>query len=220
MTGKRKDRHSRIKILIADDHPIVRQGLKHILAEESDMAIEGEAYNSQGVLELIRKEKGDILILDITLPGRGGLEVLREIKRGTPKLPVLILSMHPEEQYGVRALKAGAAGYLSKESVPEKLVEAVRTILSGRKYISPVLAEKLAWEFERDSSSPLHEGLSDREYQILCLIASGRTLTEIARELCLSVKTISTYRARILNKMKMKNNAELTHYAIRNRLID
>jgi two-component system invasion response regulator UvrY len=208
-----------IKILIADDHPIVRRGLKQILAEEPDLAIAGEAQSSQEVLDLVRKRDWNVVVLDITMPGRGGLEILREIKKERPKLPVLILSMHPEDQYGVRALKAGAAGYMTKESAPEKLVQAIRKIMKGGKYVSPTLAEKLVLDLEKDTPEAPHETLSDREHQVMCMIASGKTVSEIAKDLFLSVKTISTYRSRILKKMKMKNNAELTHYAMKHRLV-
>ena len=207
-----------IRILIADDHPIVRQGLKQILSEESDMGVFGEAQNSQEVLELVRKQDWDIVILDITMPGRGGIDVLKELKHQYPKLPLLILSMHPEDQYAVRALKAGAAGYLTKESAQEELIKAIRKIVRGGKYISSTLAEKLAFDLETETEKPLHETLSDREHQVLLMIASGKTVSGIAEELSLSVKTIDTYRARILEKMKMKTNAELTHYVIKNNL--
>ena len=209
-----------IKILIADDHAVVRRGLKQILAEEPNMAVFGEACNAQEVLKNVREQNWDIVILDITMPDRSGLEVLKELKNIRPKLPVLILSIHPEEQYAVRVLKAGAAGYMTKESAPEELVKAVRKVIRGSKYISPSLVEKLAFDLETDSEKPLHETLSDREYQVMCMIASGKTVKEIAKKLYLSVKTISTHRARILEKMKMKTNAELTHYAIKNRLVD
>jgi DNA-binding NarL/FixJ family response regulator len=208
------------KIIIVDDHPIVRQGLKQVLSEEPDMAMFGEAQNSQEVLELIRKEDWDIVVLDITMPGRGGLDVLKEIKHERPKVPVLILSIHPEDQYAVRALKAGAAGYLTKESAPEELVRAIRKILRGGKYVSSTLAEKMAFNLEMEAEKPLHEALSDREYQVLLMIASGKTTSGIAEEMALSVKTVSTYRARILEKMKMKSNADLTYYVIKNNLID
>jgi DNA-binding NarL/FixJ family response regulator len=208
------------KIIIVDDHPIVRQGLKQVLSEEPDMAMFGEAQNSEEVLELIRKEDWDIVVLDITMPGRGGLDVLKEIKHERPKLPVLILSIHPEDQYAVRALKAGAAGYLTKESAPEELVRAIRKILRGGKYVSSTLAEKMAFNLEMEAEKPLHETLSDREYQVLLMIASGKTSSRIAEEMALSVKTVSTYRARILEKMKMKSNADLTYYVIKNNLID
>ncbi|HEY4673195.1 MAG TPA: response regulator transcription factor, partial [Nitrososphaerales archaeon] len=193
-----------IKILIADDHAVVRRGLKQILAEEPNMAVFGEACNAQEVLKNVREQDWDIVILDITMPDRSGLDVLKELKRERPKLPVLILSIHPEEQYAVRVLKAGAAGYMTKESAPEELVKAIRKVLRGGKYISPSLAEKLAFDLETDSEKPLHETLSDREYQVMCMIASGKTVKEIAKKLYLSVKTISTHRARILGKMKMK----------------
>ncbi len=207
------------RILIADDHPIVRRGLKQILSEEPDMELVGEGQNAQKILELIRKQPCDVVVMDITMPGRSGLEILKDIRQERPKLPVLILSIHPEDQYGVRALKAGAAGYLTKESAPDKLIQALRKILSGGKYVTPDLAEKLACMVDRDHKGSLHEDLSDREFQVMCMIASGKTVGDIAVELALSVKTISTYRARVLKKMEMKSNAEITHYAIRNHLV-
>jgi two-component system invasion response regulator UvrY len=209
-----------IKILIADDHPVVRQGLKQILSEEPDMTVLGEAQNSQEVLELVREQDWDIVILDITMPDRGGLDVLKELKHERPKLPVLILSVHPEDQYGVRALKARASGYMTKDSAPEDLVNAIRKILRGGKYISLALGEKLAVYLETETEKPLHETLSDREFQVMLMIASGKKVSEIAKALSLGVKTIDTYRARILEKMKMKNNAELTHYAFKDKLIE
>lgn len=208
-----------IKVLIADDHAVVRQGLKQILAETMDLVVGGEATNTQEVLDKIRESEFDVIVLDISMPGRGGLDILREIKHERPKLPILILSMHSEDQFAVRALKAGASGYMSKESAPELLVKAIRKVHAGGKYISPALAEKLAFDLESDSERPPHEKLSDREFQVMCMIASGKTVKEIADKLSLSVKTISTYRARILEKMKMKTNAEVTHYAIRNELV-
>ena len=209
-----------IRILIADDHPIVLRGLKQILSEEKDIASIGEAHNSQQVLELVKKKDWDMVVLDITMPGRGGVEILKELKKERPKLPVLVLSMHPEEQYGVRALKAGAAGYMTKENAPENLINAIRRILSGGKHISPALADILASDLQKESPDPRHKSLSDREYQVMIMIASGKSLREIAKELCLSVKTISTYRARILEKMGMKNNSQLVYYAIQNRLLE
>ncbi len=209
-----------ISIIIVDDHPIVRQGLKQILSEEPDMATFGEAKNSQEVLDLIRKQDWDAVVLDITMPGRGGLDILREIKHERPKLPVLMLSIHPEDQYAVRALKAGASGYLNKESAPEELVRAIRKILRGGKYISPTLAEKMAFNLETETDRPAHEALSDREYQVMLMIASGKTTSVIAEEMSLSIKTVSTYRSRILEKMKMKSNVDLTYYVIKNNLID
>ncbi len=209
-----------LKILIADDHPIVRKGMKQIIEEAPDMMVADEAGNGVEVLNKVSKKYFDIVLLDISMPGRSGLEVLMELKKEKPDLPVLVMSMHPEEQYAIRALKSGASGYLTKASVPEELVTAIRKVSLGRKYISPSLAEILASDFGTDKEKPLHETLSNREYQVMCLIASGKTLTEIGDELALSVKTISTYRARILGKMNMKNNAELTHYAIQNHLVD
>jgi DNA-binding NarL/FixJ family response regulator len=209
-----------IKVLVVDDHPIVRQGLKQVISEESDMAVFGEAQNSQEVFELIREQDWDVVVLDITMPGRGGLDVLRDIKHERPKLPVLMLSVHPEDQYAVRTLKAGASGYLTKESAPEELVRAIRKILRGGKYVSSTLAEKLAFHLESETERPLHESLSDREYEVMLMIASGKTTSAMAAEMALSVKTVSTYRARILEKMQMKGNADLTYYVIKNRLLD
>jgi DNA-binding NarL/FixJ family response regulator len=209
-----------IKILIADDHAIVREGLKQILSESPDLVVVAEASAGQEVLDKIMKNDLDLVILDIAMPGRGGLDILKEIKSQKPKLPVLILSMYPEDQYAVRVLKSGASGYLTKESAPVELVKAIRQISQGKKYISPSLAEKLAVDLEISPDRPSHETLSDREYQVMCMIASGKTLKEIADGLSLSIKTISTYRSRILEKMNMKTNAELTHYAIKNRLVD
>lgn len=209
-----------IKILIADDHAIVREGLKQILSESPDLVVVAEASTGQEVLEKIGKNDLDLVVLDIAMPGRGGLDILKEIKSQRPKLSVLMLSMYPEEQYAVRVLKSGASGYLTKESAPDELVKAIRQISQGKKYISPSLAEKLAIDLEISPDRPAHETLSDREYQVMCMIASGKTLREIADRLSLSIKTISTYRSRILEKTNMKTNAELTHYAIKNKLVD
>jgi len=208
-----------VKILIADDHAIVREGLKQIVTDTSGLGVTGEAASEQETLELIRKHDYDIVLLDIAMVGRGGLETLKQIKQEVPHLPVLILSMYPEEQYAVRALKMGAAGYLTKLSAPEELIKAIKKISAGRKYISDSLAEKLAFDLELNMEKPLHEYLSDREFQVMCMIASGKTLKKIAEKLSLSVNTISTYRFRIMEKMKMKNNSELIHYAIKNRLV-
>jgi two-component system invasion response regulator UvrY len=209
-----------LKILIADDHAIVRQGLKQIVTETRDITVADEASNGQELLNKIREGEYDVVVLDITMPVRDGMDVLRQLRSEKPRLPVLMLSIHPEEQYALRALRAGASGYLTKESAPDELVVAIRKVSSGGKYISASLAEKLAFELEFGHEQALHETLSDREYQVLCLIASGKTVTEIAQELSLSEKTISTYRSRILEKMNMKNNAELTYYAIKNQLVD
>ena len=208
-----------IRILIADDHAIVRRGLKHIVSEQPDMTVVGEAENARQVLDLVRTGEWDVIVLDINMPGRSGLEVLRELRREHPKLPVLVLSVHPEDQYGVRVLKAGAAGYLTKDSAPDELVQAIRKVHRGGKYVSASLAEVLAFELETETDQPRHKSLSDREYQVMTMIASGKTVGEIGEELSLSVKTISTYRARVLGKMKMRTNAELTHYAIQNQLL-
>ena len=208
-----------IRIVIVDDHTVVRRGLKQILSEESDMAVVGEAHNAQDMLALVRKLQCDVIVADISMPGRSGLDVLKELKQDRPKLPVLVLSMHPEDQYAVRALKLGASGYMTKESAPEELVKAIRKVVSGGRYVSPSLAEKLALDLAVDTERPVHETLSEREHQVFCMIAQGKTVKEIADELALSVKTISTYRTRILEKMAMKNNAELIHYAISNRLV-
>src|ERR1051326_8683944 len=201
-----------MKILLTDDHAVVRHGLKQILADEFKKATFGEARNAQEALNRIWKEKWDVVVLDITMPGRSGLEVLKEIKRSKPKLPVLVLSMHPEDQFAVRLLKAGAAGYLTKESAGEELAGAIKKVLSGGRYISPSLAERMASYLDIDVQKPPHERLSDREFLILRMIASGKQVSQIAKDLSLSVATVSTYRARILEKMDMKNNAELTRY--------
>ena len=209
-----------IKILIADDHAIVREGLKQIVAETSDIVVADEASTGHEVLHKVRANDYDVVVLDISMPGGDGLNILKQIKSEIPKLSVLVLSMHPEEQYAVRVLKAGAAGYLTKESAPDELISAIRRVASGGKFVSSFLAEKLAFDLESDRGKPLHEILSDREYQVMCMIASGKRAKEIAEELCLSIKTISTYRSRILEKMRMKNNAELTHYAVKQGLVE
>ena len=209
-----------MKILLADDHTVVRHGLKQILADEFKRATFGEARNAQEALDLVWKDNWDVVILDITMPGRSGLEVLREIKKSKPKIPVLVLSMHPENQFAVRVLKRGASGYMTKESAAVELVGAINKVLAGGRYVSTTLAEKLATYLSTDTQKPAQELLSDREFQVLRLIASGKIVSEIARELSLSVKTISTYRMRILEKMSMRTNAELTHYAIRNRIVE
>jgi two-component system, NarL family, invasion response regulator UvrY len=209
-----------MRILIADDHAVVRRGLKQILAEAFGRSVFGEATNSQEALERVWKEPWDIVILDLTMPGRSGLDVLKEIKRERPKLPVIILSMHPEDQFAVRLLKAGASGYMTKESAPEELVGAVKKAVAGGRYVSPALAEKLASLIVHDSQAAPHESLSDREFLILRMIASGKPVSAIARDLSLSVKTVSTYRARLLEKMSMSNNSELVHYAFQNELVE
>jgi DNA-binding NarL/FixJ family response regulator len=209
-----------MKILLTDDHAVVRQGLKLILADRFKKSVFGEARNATEALDHIVKENWDVLILDITMPGRTGLETLQEVKRLRPKLPVLVLSMHPEDQFAVRMLKAGAAGYLTKESADTELVGAIKKVVGGGRYISPSLAERMASYLAIDVQKAPHERLSDREFLVLRMIASGKTVGQIGRELSLSVKTISTYRARLLEKMDMKNNAELTHYAVQSNLVN
>jgi len=208
-----------MRILIADDHAVVRHGLKQILADEFKRAEFGEARNGQEVLNRVWKERWDVIVLDITMPGRGGLEVLKEIKKSRPKVPVLVLSMHPEDQFAVRVLKAGASGYMTKETAPEELVGAIRKVVAGGRHISPSLGEIMAAYLTVKTDKPPHELLSNREFQVLRQIASGKTVSEIARELSLSVRTVSTYRTRILEKMGLKTNAELTHYAFQNQLV-
>jgi two-component system invasion response regulator UvrY len=208
-----------LRILLADDHAVVRQGVKQILAEAFAQATFGEAQNAHELLRLVGSERWDIVVLDLTMPGGNGLESLKQIKHDFPQMPVLILSMYPEDQYAVRTIRAGAAGYLNKESAPEELVKAIRKILHGGEYISPSVADELVMYARHDDDQPLHKHLSDREYQVLCLIASGKEVKEISTALSLSAKTISTYRARLLLKMNMKTNAELTYYAIQNTLV-
>jgi two-component system invasion response regulator UvrY len=209
-----------IRVLIADDHAVVRQGLKQILGDTPEMVVAGEATNGQEVLAKVRAEAWDIVVLDISMPDRSGLDILKELQSERPKLPVLVLSMYSEDQFAVRVLKAGARGYLAKDSAPDDLVKAIRKVVSGGTYVSAFLAEKLAFAIGTDSSKLPHETLSDREFQVLRLIAAGKSVKEIAAELYLSVKTVSTYRARLLLKMNLETNAELIHYAIQNRLID
>lgn len=208
-----------MRILLADDHAIVRRGLKQTLADLFAQATFGEAANTAETLENVWKQDWDVLVLDISMPGRSGLEVLREVKQARPKLPVLVLSTHPEDQYAIRCLRAGAAGYLNKEIAPDEIAKAIRKVVTGGKYVSPQLAEKLASEMNLSSDRPPHETLSDREYEVMILLSSGKTVTDIAHQLSLSVKTISTHRTHILEKMKLQNNAELTRYALDHHLI-
>ena len=209
-----------IKVLIADDHAIVRRGLKQILEETPDIVVRGEAANADEVFARLRLGAWDVLVLDINMPGRSGVDVLKEIKRQRAKLPVLILSMHAEEQYAARVFKAGASGYLPKESAPDELVKAIRKVHSGGRYVSLAQAEKLLYLLKQDNGERPHETLSDREYEVLRRIASGRTISQIGVDMKLSVKTVSTYRTRLLEKMRMKTNAELTHYGIKQRLVE
>ncbi|MCX5839188.1 MAG: response regulator transcription factor [Deltaproteobacteria bacterium] len=207
-----------IRVIIVDDHPVVRRGLKQIIAAEQDMQVVGEAENAREALRVIRETACDAVVLDINLPDASGLDVLSQLKSEHPTLPVLIMSFHDEKPYALRVLKAGASGYLMKNSIPEELIKAIRKITSGGKYISPSFAETLASELT-SLETPLHEKLSNREFQILCLIASGKSLKEIGEALFISGKTVSTYRARILEKMGMSNNSDLARYALEHHLI-
>jgi two-component system, NarL family, invasion response regulator UvrY len=209
-----------ISILIADDHAILRRGLKEILRGELESATFDEAGTAQQVLAQVHSRVWDLVILDISMPGRSGLDLLRDLQQLRPELPVLVLSMHPEDQYATRVLKAGAAGYMNKETAPKELVKAVRKVLAGGRYVSAGLAEKLAADLSTDAARLPHERLSNREFEVVRMIASGKTVSQIAEELHLSVTTVSTHRARILEKMGLTNNAELMRYALQNRLID
>ncbi len=209
-----------INILIVDDHAVVRAGLRQIISGVSDIVVADEAEGGIEALNKIRNKGYSMVVLDISMPDKSGLDVLKEIRNGDPKLPVLMLSMYPEDQYAARSLRSGASGYMTKDSAPEELVTAIRTVAAGRKYISSGFAERLAFNLDTNMKKEPHEILSAREFQVLCTIASGKTVSEIADQLSLSAKTISTCRSHILKKMQLKNNAELTNYAIRNHLID
>ena len=210
----------KIRVLIADDHAIVRQGFRQIFSETEDLEIAGEADDGAAALDLARKVGWDVFLLDITMPNHNGIDTLKQLKREFPRLPVLILSMHPEEQYALRALKAGASGYLTKQSAPDQVVTAIRQVADGKKYVSPGVAQQLAEAISDDVDKLPHERITDREYQVLVLIARGRPLTQIADELNLGVATVSTYRARLLEKMGLKSTAELIHYGMRHGLVD
>jgi DNA-binding NarL/FixJ family response regulator len=210
----------KINVMIVDDHAILRAGLKQVLSEAGDIDVVAEGGTANDAIKLARSQGADVMLLDITLPDRSGIEALQYIKKDNPHLSVLMLSMHREDQYALRALKAGASGYLCKQSASDELVDAVRMVAKGKKYISPAVAEILANQVTGESEKPLHETLSNREYETLLLIASGQSVSEIAEKLSLSVKTISMYRTRLLEKMQLKHNAELTHYAIKNNLVD
>jgi len=208
-----------IRIIIADDHAIVRQGLKNLTSSVDDLSVVGEAQNGADLMDVLRDTEADVVILDLSMPGRNGLETLKDIKRLYPHLPVLVLSMHPEDQYAVRAVRAGAAGYMNKESAGDDLVTAVRKVMQGSKYISPVVAELLASFVESGNTDDAHKSLSDREYEVFISLANGMTVSQIADELNLSIKTISTYRTRILEKMRMTTNADLTRHAVNHELL-
>ena len=207
-----------IKVIIVDDHPVVRRGLKQIIGDEPDMEVAGEAKNAGECFSLVRKTDCTLVLLDITLPDSNGFDVLKQLKYEHPNLPILILSMHSEEQYGLRFIKAGASGYLMKEGAPDELVKAIRKVNAGGKYVSASLAEKLLSHLG-ELDRPPHKNLSNREFQILCMIAEGKTPKDITSELCISENTISTHRTRILEKMKMSTNADLTHYALNHHLV-
>lgn len=207
-----------IEIIIADDHSILRAGLKTILSGTADMSIVDEASTAEELMNKLMKRSFDLVILDLSMPGRGGLDALFDIRKQYPKMPVLVLSVYPEEQIAERVIQSGAAGYINKETAPDVIIEAIRLVSSGRKYISDMLAEKLASKLETGRSGKPHELLSAREYQVLCLIGNGKSLTTIAEDMSLSVKTIATYRSRILEKMSLKNNSELTYYVVKNNL--
>jgi DNA-binding NarL/FixJ family response regulator len=208
-----------IRLLVADDHAVVRSGIRHVIQETGDIVVADEAASGAEVLEKAAKGAFEVILLDISMPGRGGLDVLKELRLRNTGAAVLVLSIYPEEQYAVRALRSGAAGYLTKESAPEELIAAIRKVASGGKYVSAAMAERLATTLATPASGLLHEQLSDREYQIMCMMASGKTQTQIAEELSLSVKTIGTYRARILAKTGLRSNAEITRYALENKLV-
>lgn len=209
-----------IRIVIADDHEIVRAGLKQIISDDEDMEVAGESNNGENLIELVKKNDYDVVLLDLKMSGISGIDAIKHIRMIKPDLPIIVLSMHAEDQYAVRTIKAGASGYITKETAGENLITAVRRVVSGGKYISPTLAETLADSIAGGSPELAHEKLTDREFQVMCMIASGKTVSEIGSELFLSVKTISTYRQRILEKMGMKNNSELTHYVIKNNLLE
>jgi len=209
-----------IRIVIADDHEIVRAGLKQIISDDEDMEVLGESNNGENLIELVKKNDYDVVLLDLKMQGISGIDVIKHIKIIKPDLPIIVLSMHAEDQYAVRTIKAGASGYLTKETAAENLISAVRRVVSGGKYISPTLAETLADSIAGGGTERPHEKLTDREFQVMTMIASGKTVSEVGALLFLSVKTISTYRQRILEKMNMKNNSELTHYTIKNNLLD
>ncbi|MEX1139193.1 MAG: response regulator transcription factor [Bacteroidota bacterium] len=208
------------RVLVADDHGVVRRGISQILEETPDFRAEGEATNAEELLGILGSGKWDALILDLNMPGRGGLDVLKDIRRRWPRIPVLVLSMHDEKQFAARVIKSGASGYMNKESAPIELINALRKIVTGGKYISNAVAETLATNLQQNQTGSPHSLLSNREFEVLRLIASGKTVSEIAKKISLSAKTVSTYRQRLMEKMGMKTNAELTRYAIENKLVE
>lgn len=209
-----------IKIVIADDHQLIREGIKKTLKEEGDINVVGEACNGAELLDIVGKKEFDIVVMDLSMPGLSGLDLIKKLRDRSPKLPILVLSMHPEERFALRVLKAGASGYLTKESAPEGLVEAIRKIVNGGKYITPTLAERLAIEIENLQEKLPHELLSDREFQVFIMLSAGVPIKDICEKLFLSLSTVHTYRTRILGKMKMESNSDLTHYAVKHGLID
>ncbi len=211
---------SALRVVIADDHAIVRRGLAQIIEETPGLELAGEADNGHALLDLVREARPDVVVMDINMPGKSGWDVMLQLKSEKSRVPVVVLSISPEEDYALKFLKAGASGYLTKASAPEQLVEAIRKVARGGKFITPALAEQLAVQLDEDIEQPPHQKLSPREFQILCLLASGKTVSEIARELSLSVPTVSTHRARILDKMHMKSNAQLTQYVYKNKLLE
>jgi DNA-binding NarL/FixJ family response regulator len=216
----RKSGAGPVRVLIADDHAILRRGLRQIIEETEDLSVVGEAESSAQALQHLRTQPCDVVLLDISMPDRNGMDTLGVITREHPKVAVLMLSTYPESQYAVRALRGGAAGYLNKQSAPAQLVTAIRQVATGKKYVTPGVAEELARHVQADSDRPPHELLSNREYQTMCMIAGGRTVSEIAQQLSLSVKTVSVYRARILAKLGLTSNAAIAHYAITNKLVE
>jgi DNA-binding NarL/FixJ family response regulator len=216
----RRDERNAIRVLIADDHAILRRGLRGIIEETDDLLVVGEAESSAETLQHLRNNPCEVVLLDISMPDRNGMDTLGIIRKEHPKIAVLMLSTHPENQYAVRALRGGASGYLTKQSAPAQLVNAIRQVATGKKYVTPAVAEELAKHVLNDSDRPPHEQLSNREYQTMCFIAGGKSVSEIAEQLSLSVKTVSVYRARVLAKLGVTNNAAIAHYALKNNLVE
>jgi len=209
----------KIRVLIADDHPVVRRGLRQLLEEAGDIVVGGEAGSAAETLDQVRRNRWDVLVLDLDLPDRSGLEVMRDVKLVQENLPILFLTVASEDQFAIRALRAGAAGYMTKKTAPQELVEAIRKVVGGGRYVTAAVAERIALHLDKDVETPVHESLSDREYEVFQMLASGRTATQVAEALHLSVKTVSTYRSRVLEKMGLRTNAELTVYAVRNGIV-